>query len=282
MDLKLVVIGGKQAGTEVRIRKPQYVIGRGEECHLRPQSHLVSRKHCAITVEDGKVVIEDFSTNGTFVNDERIEKRRELANGDRLKVGGLELEIRFDAALTEKNNAEKNVEKKPVVATAPKLATPPTEKKPTAVAPTKPAAVSQATPAATSAAKPAAVAQKTPIAVTEKTPAIVKTFSAAKVDDDLEISNWLSEGNDASDGESVADKFSVDSHVDLAHDTITGHPSDDTTTSMPAEKSPPKKEEKKPPVHIPGQFKKVAKPMAESSRSAAEDMLRQFFPRKKP
>jgi hypothetical protein len=51
---------------------------------------------------------------------------------------------------------------------------------------------------------------------------------------------------------------------------------------MPAEKSPPKKEEKKPPVHIPGQFKKVAKPMAESSRSAAEDMLRQFFPRKKP
>ena len=49
---------------------------------------------------------------------------------------------------------------------------------------------------------------------------------------------------------------------------------------MPADHSPSKKEKKSPPVKV-GQFKKPAKPMAESSRSAAEDMLRQFFPGKK-
>ena len=100
--------------------------------------------------------------------------------------------------------------------------------------------------------------------------------------DDDEISQWLAEDNN---GQSVAppsDKPGAGQTVVSAiHDTITGKTTDDTTTSMPADQSPPKKEKKSPPVKVAGQFKRPAKPMAESSRSAAEDMLRQFFPGKK-
>ena len=57
-----------------RVRRPKFLVGRGEECHLRPQSHLVSRMHCAILVEEGSATIEDCgSTNGTFVNGEKIQ-----------------------------------------------------------------------------------------------------------------------------------------------------------------------------------------------------------------
>ena len=103
MEMKLVVIGGKQAGMEIPVRRPKFLVGRGEECQLRPQSHLVSRKHCAILVEKGLAVIEDFgSTNGTFVNGEKIQQRRELNNGDRIKIGTLELEARLTAGAADK------------------------------------------------------------------------------------------------------------------------------------------------------------------------------------
>jgi pSer/pThr/pTyr-binding forkhead associated (FHA) protein len=100
MEVKLIVATGAQTGMEIPIAGPKFLIGRGEECQLRPQSSLVSRKHCAIVVEKGGAVIEDFgSTNGTFVNDERITKPRELKNGDRLRVGALAFEVRLIVSL---------------------------------------------------------------------------------------------------------------------------------------------------------------------------------------
>lgn len=96
MEVKLIVVNGKQAGKEIPVSVPKFLIGRGEECQIRPQSSLVSRKHCAILIEEGSVVIEDLhSTNGTFVNDAKLLQRYELKNGDRIKVGMLDLEVRL-------------------------------------------------------------------------------------------------------------------------------------------------------------------------------------------
>jgi pSer/pThr/pTyr-binding forkhead associated (FHA) protein len=96
MEVKLVVVSETQTGREIPVAGAKYLIGRGEDCQLRPQSSLVSRKHCAILTEEGVVAIEDFgSTNGTFVNDERITQRRELKNGDRIRVGTLTVELRL-------------------------------------------------------------------------------------------------------------------------------------------------------------------------------------------
>ena len=94
MNVKLVVIRGKKAGMEILISMPRCIVGRGEECHIRPQSEQVSRKHCVISVDNGSAAVEDCgSANGTFVNGDRIQRRRELRNSDRIKVGPLELEV---------------------------------------------------------------------------------------------------------------------------------------------------------------------------------------------
>jgi adenylate cyclase len=42
-------------------------IGRGESCDLVVESKLASRSHCAIAYDDGRFVLRDHSSNGTFV-----------------------------------------------------------------------------------------------------------------------------------------------------------------------------------------------------------------------
>jgi hypothetical protein len=94
MEVKLVVANGKNAGQKIAVPGPKFFIGRAEDCHLRPNSDLVSRHHCVILIEDGFVAVRDFgSKNGTFVNDERVRAEQELKNGDRLKIGQLELAL---------------------------------------------------------------------------------------------------------------------------------------------------------------------------------------------
>jgi pSer/pThr/pTyr-binding forkhead associated (FHA) protein len=96
MEVKLVVIGGKNQGREIPVTETEFIIGRGEDCHLRPASDRVSRRHCAIRREEGRVTIVDFkSTNHTYVNNEQVTTERELKNGDRLKVGVLEFEVQL-------------------------------------------------------------------------------------------------------------------------------------------------------------------------------------------
>jgi hypothetical protein len=41
VKLKLIVIVGKKAGMEIPIHVPKCFIGRGDDCHIRPQSQLV-------------------------------------------------------------------------------------------------------------------------------------------------------------------------------------------------------------------------------------------------
>ena len=56
----------------------------------------VSRLHCSLRRQDGGGVwLEDHSTYGTFVNDERVSGRIELRTGDRLRIGspGFECEL---------------------------------------------------------------------------------------------------------------------------------------------------------------------------------------------
>ena len=100
MEVKLVVIGGKNNGREIPITKSEFLIGRAEGCNLRPQSDRVSRKHCVIRRHEGGVTVMDLnSTNHTFVNNEQINEKRELKNGDRLKVGTLEFEVQLAVSI---------------------------------------------------------------------------------------------------------------------------------------------------------------------------------------
>ncbi len=100
MLVKLRVMQGAQAGREVIIPVAEFLIGRGEECHLRPRSDAISRRHCVIAVSDKQVVLRDLgSKNGSYVNGQRVEGSRVVQSGDQVQVGPLQFEIVIEHAL---------------------------------------------------------------------------------------------------------------------------------------------------------------------------------------
>jgi pSer/pThr/pTyr-binding forkhead associated (FHA) protein len=67
--------------------KDRVVIGRKVNCDLRIPLTAVSRQHCEITVDDGKVSVKDLgSSNGTYHNSVRVQEAN-LSAGDELVVG---------------------------------------------------------------------------------------------------------------------------------------------------------------------------------------------------
>jgi predicted component of type VI protein secretion system len=97
MKISLVVAQGLHQGKVIPVPTPQFLIGRDPQCQLRPASEIVSKRHCALLVREGKVVLRDFgSTNGTFLNGEPVTDEREVADGDNLKVGPLEFVVRVE------------------------------------------------------------------------------------------------------------------------------------------------------------------------------------------
>jgi pSer/pThr/pTyr-binding forkhead associated (FHA) protein len=84
----LKFISGKYQGGEFPLKSgKQVVIGRSSELDMVLVEDMVSRKHAKIMVGEGKITIEDLgSTNGTFVNGEKIKQAR-LKEGDRILIG---------------------------------------------------------------------------------------------------------------------------------------------------------------------------------------------------
>lgn len=63
-------------------------MGRGETCTYRFDDESVSGVHAQIVGIAGAYFVSDQrSTNGTFVNDERLGATRQLHNGDRIRLG---------------------------------------------------------------------------------------------------------------------------------------------------------------------------------------------------
>jgi pSer/pThr/pTyr-binding forkhead associated (FHA) protein len=68
-------------------------VGRATRADFIVDAPLVSRVHCRLTAGAAELEVLDLeSTNGTFVNGERVERAR-LKGGDRLGVGRVELTV---------------------------------------------------------------------------------------------------------------------------------------------------------------------------------------------
>lgn len=94
LQAELKVIGGKQSGKVIPLTTQKFLIGREQDCHLRPNSELVSRHHCVFTQDDFGLRLRDLgSTNGTFVNGERLRGQVMLKAGDRVYIGKLDFEV---------------------------------------------------------------------------------------------------------------------------------------------------------------------------------------------
>lgn len=95
-QVQLKVVGGRQDGKLLPLPTGRFLVGREEDCQLRPKSELVSRHHCVFNVDDFAVRLRDLgSTNGTHVNGERIQGQVLLEQDDEVRIGKLEFRVVF-------------------------------------------------------------------------------------------------------------------------------------------------------------------------------------------
>lgn len=84
---------GRTLGT-YRLTAPLQV-GRGEACHIRLDDAYVSQAHARLYASDAAWYVEDLgSTNGTFLNRQRLTGPVEVKAGDEVRVGKTILELR--------------------------------------------------------------------------------------------------------------------------------------------------------------------------------------------
>lgn len=99
MIAKLIVASGKSAGRAISLKNGQLLIGRAEECDIRPLGEEVSRRHCSIVLDAESLTVEDLgSRNGTYVNGAKIEPKTRVTvkHGDVVRVGPLEVTVSAD------------------------------------------------------------------------------------------------------------------------------------------------------------------------------------------
>jgi pSer/pThr/pTyr-binding forkhead associated (FHA) protein len=102
MQMQLKVLSGNHVGKLIAVNHDKFLIGRADECHLRPKSDSISRRHCAILRKDGNILLVDLkSRNGTSVNDKMLDpaKAKILKDGDRIKIGKLEFIAVIEAGI---------------------------------------------------------------------------------------------------------------------------------------------------------------------------------------
>lgn len=94
MKIQLEVLSGPMDGHVFQFSSSTR-IGREEKIKLH-LDRFVSRSHAGIEVKDSSVFVNDpKSTNGTFVDDERIQGRAQLSSGQIFRVGRTWLQINW-------------------------------------------------------------------------------------------------------------------------------------------------------------------------------------------
>jgi hypothetical protein len=70
-------------------------IGRAPECELRIDDTYASQQHARLFAKNDSWFVEDLgSTNGTFVNDQKLAAPAMLQPGDKVRVGQTVMELR--------------------------------------------------------------------------------------------------------------------------------------------------------------------------------------------
>ncbi|NNE52758.1 MAG: type VI secretion system-associated FHA domain protein TagH [Sulfitobacter sp.] len=85
-------------GAPVTMRGGSLTVGRGpsNDLVLPDPDRMLSKNHCVIEDHNGRIVIVDLSTNGTFLNYSKVPLGRTptpLNNGDVLSIGGYEIVV---------------------------------------------------------------------------------------------------------------------------------------------------------------------------------------------
>lgn len=90
----LLVVGGDLNGTIFDLEDGETVVGRNPDCTIPLEFQGISRQHFKITVNNDIATVSDMgSSNGTFVNNKKIEGSPELSKGDTIKIGSIALKF---------------------------------------------------------------------------------------------------------------------------------------------------------------------------------------------
>jgi len=99
-----LVLRDLASGIEHRVDQFPYQIGRGSGCDLVVADGQASRTHAVLLLEgDEVIVVDENSSNGTFVNDLQVTRER-LGKGDVIRIGACEIGI-VDVNLGASNGA---------------------------------------------------------------------------------------------------------------------------------------------------------------------------------
>jgi pSer/pThr/pTyr-binding forkhead associated (FHA) protein len=93
MTWKLQAISGELEGQEVTIDRDM-LVGRHQDADLLLQSAEISRRHAAFLLKDDALWVQDLkSSNGTFVNDIRIDQDKMLMDGDIVQFASIKFNV---------------------------------------------------------------------------------------------------------------------------------------------------------------------------------------------
>lgn len=90
----LLVVGGDLNGTIFDLEDGEVSVGRSPDCTIPLEFQGISRKHFKIVIHNDSASIQDTgSSNGTFVNNTKIQGEQELSKGDMVKIGSIALKF---------------------------------------------------------------------------------------------------------------------------------------------------------------------------------------------
>lgn len=97
----LTVLSGPLQGAQFRLTAGRWTIGRESGVDILLDDFKVSRQHAVLQVADSRATLTDCgSTNGTWLNGRRVSGTDELCDGDRIRLGTVELRFYDPAGAT--------------------------------------------------------------------------------------------------------------------------------------------------------------------------------------
>lgn len=93
MTWKLQAITGEITGQEISVDRDMSV-GRHQDADILLQAAEISRRHAALLLKDQLLWVQDLnSSNGTFINDIRIEQEKQLHDGDIVQFASFKFSV---------------------------------------------------------------------------------------------------------------------------------------------------------------------------------------------
>ena len=93
----LIVVSGARAGTRVEVAGPSVTVGKGPSTLQIEDDPTVSTRHAMIAADRAGFVVTDLgSTNGTWVNNQRITQPTRLSDGDLVRFGNTQIKFRTE------------------------------------------------------------------------------------------------------------------------------------------------------------------------------------------